>query len=205
MPNKHFTGYPSIDKPWLKYYTDDVINARLPECTIFEYIYESNKNHLEDIALNYFDRKITYSQLFENVEKAAKAFAALGVKEGDIVTVASISTPETIYSFYALNLLGAISNMVDPRTSTEGIKHYIEEVKSKLVISIDVALPKIKEAIAGTEVKKVISISPYNSLPTVKKVIVNTLGKLKGDTPKLFDNCIAWNEFIKLSATPNYY
>ncbi len=204
MQSEKLTGYPSIDKPWLKYYTEEAINAELPKCTIYEYLYEQNKNHLEDIALNYFGNKISYDKLFDNIEKAAKAFSALGVKEGDIVTVASISTPETIYSFYALNRLGAISNMVDPRTSTEGIKHYIEEVKSKLVISIDVAIPKIKEAIAGTEVEKVISISPYNSLPTVKKVIVNTLGKFKGDTPKLFDDCIAWNEFIKLSATPNY-
>lgn len=37
MAEKELTSYPSIDKPWLKYYTDDVINAHLPECTIYEY------------------------------------------------------------------------------------------------------------------------------------------------------------------------
>lgn len=46
MPeNKPLTGYPSIDKPWLKYYSDEAINAPLPECTIWQYIYDNNKNY----------------------------------------------------------------------------------------------------------------------------------------------------------------
>ncbi len=28
------TGYPSIDRPWLKYYPEEAINATLPRCTI---------------------------------------------------------------------------------------------------------------------------------------------------------------------------
>lgn len=99
MPNQNQAGYPSIDKPWLKYYTEEAINAPFPECTIYEYLYLNNKDHLDDIAINYFDRRITYGQLFENIEKTACAFAALGVKEGDIVTICSVTTPEVIYAF----------------------------------------------------------------------------------------------------------
>ena len=39
---KTLTGYPSIDKPWLKYYSEEAINAPLPECTICEYMKERN-------------------------------------------------------------------------------------------------------------------------------------------------------------------
>ena len=39
---KELTGYPSIDKPWLKYYSEEAINAPLPECTICEYMKERN-------------------------------------------------------------------------------------------------------------------------------------------------------------------
>ncbi len=38
-------GYPSVDKPWLKYYTEEAINAKLPERTIYEYLWESNKDY----------------------------------------------------------------------------------------------------------------------------------------------------------------
>lgn len=37
MPEQNLTGYPSIDKPWLKYYSGEAINAPLPKCTIYEY------------------------------------------------------------------------------------------------------------------------------------------------------------------------
>ena len=28
---KKLTGYPSIDKPWMKYYSEEAVNAKLPE------------------------------------------------------------------------------------------------------------------------------------------------------------------------------
>ena len=37
------TGYPSIDMPWLKYYSEEVRNAKLPEDTIYGYIKSKNK------------------------------------------------------------------------------------------------------------------------------------------------------------------
>ena len=53
------TGYPSIDKPWHKYYTQEAIDAKLPECTIWENLYEHNKEYPSDIAILYFGKKIT--------------------------------------------------------------------------------------------------------------------------------------------------
>jgi len=160
MEEKKMTGYPSVDKPWLKYYSAEAINAPLPECTIYEYLWENNKDYQRNVALNYFDRKITYGEVFANIDKACKSFSSLGLKSGDIVTVCAVTLPETIYSFYGLNRLGVVCNMVDPRTSAEGIREYIKEVNSKIVISIDVAYLKIVEATKGTSVEKIVVISP---------------------------------------------
>ena len=57
---KKLTGYPSIDKPWLKYYSEEAINAPLPECTIYEYLWENNKDYPGDIALIFENKNITY-------------------------------------------------------------------------------------------------------------------------------------------------
>lgn len=46
MEEEKITGYPSIDKPWLKYYTEEAINAPLPECTVYEHVLKNNGNHL---------------------------------------------------------------------------------------------------------------------------------------------------------------
>ena len=64
------------------------------------------------MALDYFGRTITYKELFEHIDDAAKAFQAMGVSKGSVVTIMSMQTPETIYSIYALNRLGAIANVI---------------------------------------------------------------------------------------------
>lgn len=97
MQKQSLTGYPSIDKPWLKYYREDVINAPLPECTIYDYLWENNKDHPDDVAILYFHRRITYRELFENIDKTAAAFSAQGVKKDDVVTLMALNCPETIY------------------------------------------------------------------------------------------------------------
>ena len=97
------TGFASIDKPWLKYYTDEQISEIAPKVSMYECMYNNNKEHLDDVAFEYFGRKITYQELFKNIDNTQQALLSLGVKKGDIVTICSITTPEIIYSFYALN------------------------------------------------------------------------------------------------------
>ena len=165
------TGYPSIDKPWLKYYTKEQINAKLPRLKAYDYIYIENKAYPNDIAFNYYGRKITYSSFFQETEKAAKAFLKLGIHEGDIVAVIAVSLPEVIYSFYGLNRIGAVANMIDPRTSAEGIREYIEEADIKTVVVIDLAYEKIVKVIQKSGVKNVIVVSPADSLPQTTTVL----------------------------------
>ncbi|MBR1860246.1 MAG: AMP-binding protein [Lachnospiraceae bacterium] len=106
------TGYPSVDKPWLKYYTEEQINTPLPDCSLYEYLWECNKEHLNDFALNYFGNKITYRRLFSLIDEAARAFTAIGVKEKEIVPVVTVSTVASIVTFYALNKIGAILSKI---------------------------------------------------------------------------------------------
>lgn len=186
-------GYPSVDKPWLKYYTREQIEALLPKCKIYDYIWSQNKDYQDKIALNYFDRRISYGRLFDGITKAAKAYNQVGVRAGDVVSIISVTLPETIYSFYALNRIGAIANMIDPRTSRDGIREYLKEVDSKVVVTLDVAYEKVKEAVAGTSVDKVVIISPADSLPVIKKQLFKlTKGvKIKENTA-----CIRWDHFL---------
>ena len=71
------TGYPSIDKPWLKYYSEEVINAPLPDCTIYEYMIQNNRTFPKDTAILYMGRKISYGELFARIDETAAAFSAL--------------------------------------------------------------------------------------------------------------------------------
>ena len=201
---KELTGYPTIDKPWLKYYSEEAIHAELPQMTMYDYLYESNENNLGKTALNYMGVKISFKELFEGIDRAAKAYSSIGVSDGDYVVMASVTTPETVYSIYALNRLGAVVNMVDPRTATWGIREYIDEVKAKYIVTISLALPKIIEATSDMDVEKIIVISPVDALSRLKKSVYNIVNKLKGVRYTLTNKCVSWNDFVEKSSLSNY-
>ena len=185
------TGYPSIDKPWLKYYSEEALHGEIPKCTMYEYIFDHNKSHLDGIALRYFTKKITYQKLFENIRKTADAFWAQGIRKGDAVTIMSLNTPETIYCIYALNYIGAVANMVYMTLSEEEIVETVRNTDSKMFIFLDVAAEKVRNVVEDIEKIRVLAISPTDSLgfPVQKisalKSKINTKGFWK------------WKDFLK--------
>ena len=186
--------YASQAKPWLKYYDQKFIDQTLPALSAFEYVCQRSKNHLNDTALEYYGRKFTYADLIVNVKKTAAALRGAGVKKGDIITVVSIMTPEIIALFYAADMMGATLNLVDPRYSVEGIREYIEEVDSHLLVCLNVVYDRCRQAAKRTNVEKVIVLSPADSLPPVMAVGYKLTTP---DKNKYASNVIRWKQFIK--------
>lgn len=186
--------YASQAKPWLKYYDQKFIDQTLPALSAFEYVCQRSKNHLNDTALEYYGRKFTYADLIVNVKKTAAALRGAGVKKGDIITVVSIMTPEIIALFYAADMMGATLNLVDPRYSVEGIREYIEEVDSHLLVCLNVVYERCRQASKRTNVEKVIVLSPADSLPPVMAVGYKLTTP---DKNKYASNVIRWKQFIK--------
>ena len=186
--------YASQAKPWLKYYDQKFIDQTLPALSAFEYVCQRSKNHLNDTALEYYGRKFTYADLIVNVKKTAAALRGAGVKQGDIITVVSIMTPEIIALFYAADMIGATLNLVDPRYSVEGIREYIEEVDSHLLVCLNVVYERCRQAAKRTNVEKVIVLSPADSLPPLMAVGYKLTTP---DKNKYASNVIRWKQFIK--------
>ena len=189
----HKPVYASAAKPWLKYYDQKFIDQTVPDCSAFEYICHQNKNHLPETAIDYYGRRITYADLIVNVKKTAASFRAIGMKKGDIATVVSVMTPEVIYAFYAADMIGATLNLVDPRYSAEGIREYIEEVDSHLLICLNVAYERCHQAAKHTHVERVLVISPADSLPLHLAVGYKLTNP---DKNRYKSNVLHWKDFI---------
>ena len=201
MFEKNQVGKPSVDKPWLKYYTKEQKNTPIPKMSVYDYLLECNKQYKGRIALNYFNRKITYEELFNNIDKVAVALIQKGVKKGDIITVSLPNIPEAVYLFYATSKLGAIANMIDPRTSSEGIKNYTKEVKSNLIFIVDSYYSKVKDFVDEGVVDEIISVSPAVSLPLSLNFAYKAKEFIEGlrDKEKKIvfnNNTINWSTFI---------
>lgn len=166
---KQLTGYPSVDKPWLKFYSEKAIIDPLPKETIYQYIWEQNKDHLSDIAVNYYGTRITYERFFEIIRKTASVFYSMGVRKGDIVTIMSMHTPETLASIYALNLLGAVANMVYMTLSENEIAENLKKTESKLFLVLDVAVDRVKKV--EKEINcPIVVLGVADSMPVLLKI-----------------------------------
>ena len=189
------TGLPSIDKPWQKYYPAQAIDSPLPKCKIFDYVYEKNRDNLDHNAINYYGRKYTYRQMFEIIEKTTSAFATLGIREGDILSICSFTTPETIFAFYAANRLGAIVNIIEPRTNSSLILERINQTNSKVLIIIDSFWGKISPVIKELTVLKIIVVGISDSMPMSKRLLYRW--KSKNSVSCLSPKVIRWEHLIR--------
>ena len=160
------TGYPSIDKPWLKYYDKKLLDSDIPRDTLYGYVYSQNKDYLDSVVFNYFDTKITYRELFDQVDKIAKGLVSLGIKKGDMVTIGMASTPEAYYSLYAVNKIGAVADIIDMFGNTvENLRKCLNETNSKYLLINDLVLNNVMDIIDKTNVEKIVTARIDQSLP----------------------------------------
>jgi len=155
----------SIEKPWLQHYGHIPHSLSYPDKSLWETVFDTIEKHPKVNALNYFGSAITYKQLHEKIERCAKAFKALGVQRGDKVTICMPNTPEAVYSFYAVNMLGAVANMIHPLSAENEIKRFVNITDSRIIVAINISAEKISNIINETCIEKVIVASPKDSMP----------------------------------------
>ena len=182
-------------KPWMKYYAEDVQNAEFPRVKVYTMLKEVNKNRLDDTAIYYYGAKITVRKLIERIDECANAFAALGVKKGDTISLVSASTPESIVSLYALNKMGATVNAIDPRMDKNSISRMIQGSGSEILMVIDIAYPKIAAILNEINQKHIIVQTASTSLPALKKLALKIA--TKSQIPFGKGPVMSWDSFIK--------
>lgn len=205
------TGYASIDKPWLKYYKEEILNVEIPKSTAYQYMVSNNQDNFKTVAINYYGKKITFRDFIDKIDEVAIRLYNLGVCEGDIVTVMSVCNPEVEMLFYALNKLGAVINLIDVRSDYKQIKKYITEVKSSLIIVMDNFLPEFDKAMdddTDLYVEKIITLSPFNSILFPFNLLAEKKARRKDislyknvDIIKKKDKYMSWNEMMN---TPKF-
>ena len=190
--------------PWKKYYNINSMRLNLKDENIYNHLLKSIRTHRyqDCTAIEYFGNSITYDQLIEKINKCADNFLSLGIKKFDIVTIISANIPEAIVAFYALNKIGAVSSMLHPLLSQNEIKDILNEYESQYVIVIDTVIKKIDKIIKKTNVKKVIVVSPADSMNLFTKIGYKLFNRNK-DKLENTDKYIKWKKFSKLHKENN--
>ena len=172
--------------------------------SMFEKVVETSEKYPKYIAYDFMVYSTNYREFVKEVEKCARALKMLGVRENDKVTIAMPNCPQAIIMFYAVNLAGAISNMVHPLSSEEELVYYINNVESETLLTLDQFYHKIEKIRSRTTLKNVIIARIKDALSRpIRYGYMLTEGrkikKIPSDAP-----VIMWKDFIKLGNTKFY-
>lgn len=197
--SKKMTGYASIDKPWNKFYREKPLVEIDRNQTIYNLIFNTNKDNMNDIAIGYLGVNWTFKKLKSETDRLADAFSKSGIKEGDVVLVGVSNSPEAVVTLLALNKLGAVSKWFDVRAGEKDIEDYANDSSCKCVVAFDLLIPRIQMILDNTKMDKVIVIRPTNSLPKIIQEANKIKTKKEGsyiEMPK-DSRFIDYNEFKK--------
>lgn len=185
-----------LENPWDQYYEEGKNYVDVPDCSIYQYFERTCYAHEEAIALNYFGTKFTFKDLLEKIDICARALKSHGVRKNDVVTICMPNTPEAVISFYAINKIGAIANIIHPLSSQEEIKNSILQTKSVLVIAINLSYATLESIIDETDVYKVVIVSPKDSMPSILGFGYLLTKELKMNISKSNERFLYWDAFF---------
>lgn len=173
MYSENLTGYPSIDKPWLKYYKKEYIEASIPHMSVYEYLKEKNKDHLELNAIDSDMGNYTYKELFEMIEKTALSLYGMGMKKGKIALCMLPVLPHESFIFYGIDKVGAAMCQLPPQSTIDEICNAITKFDSEIFFTFDILLTSEMEQLIyqNTNLKFIVEIGLLQSKDRDKRTI----------------------------------
>ena len=188
----------SAKAPWREQLGEVPFTLDYFDGSMFEAVEKIAEKYPNNVAFDFMGRSTTYKTLVKEVESCAKALRTIGVREGDKVTIAMPNCPQAILTFYAVNLIGGICNMIHPLSAENEIEFYLNESESVTAITLDQFYNKFENIRQNTKVVNIVIASIKDELSKpVKAGYMLTEGrkiqKIPDDAP-----VIRWNEFLRM-------
>lgn len=169
-----------------------------PEKTMFEMVARNAETNPKYPAYEFYNHKVSYKDFITRVERAARAFTAMGIGKDDRVTICLPNIPQALDCFYALNRIGAVCNMVHPLSAENEIVFYLNVSHSKMILTADMFYEKVKHALKSVDHDVLILTARmqdelYN--PVIKAAYTLKAGRQFLKYPNKED--LLWKDFLK--------
>lgn len=213
--DRPITGVIQEDRIWEQWYTKEAMESKLPKMTQKDYLFKCIDNEPDRIIINNRGMKtFTVSQFKQKVEEFELAFAATGLKKGDVICTIGLTTPELYAIKYSCTSLGIITcnlNVLDMGVTDDGknrLYRQIENVNPKMIFTLDILEDKIYPVINDDKFKEIIKVSmplEYSTpIYNPERAILNLKNLKSSLMGKKIDNKISLNNFLELGKTIDF-
>jgi long-chain acyl-CoA synthetase len=145
--------------PWIKSYPKGVRwNAELPTMPLQQILEDSAKKWADKPALEFMGRRISYRELNDLANRAAKGLQTLGVKPGIHVGLYLPNTPHYVIAFFGIMKAGGTAVNYSPLDAERVLEHKVEDSQTDFLFTLDLKAlyPQMGRLLGKTRLKKLI-------------------------------------------------
>jgi len=117
-----------------------------PEVPLYHDLERGAAKWPDKVALIYNDRRISYAQLNDQVDRLATALIARGVVKGDKVCVLLPNSPEFVISFFGILKAGGVPSAMNPSYKEREVAYQYEESEAVALITREDFYPVVQAA-----------------------------------------------------------
>lgn len=187
--------------PWVKNYQPGVpADIDLPTESLVAMLERSVAEAGSHPAMEFFGRRTTYSELGEQIDRAAEGLRRLGVVAGDRVALILPNCPQHVVAFYAVLRLGAVVVEHNPLYTSRELRHQFEDHQARIVIAWDKAVASVQSFPTDIGIDHIVSVNLLHAFPAVKRLAlrlpVRSLRESRESLTIRTSGAMAWKDLL---------
>ena len=164
----------TTQQPWVNSYQPGVpAEIELPTESLVAMLERSVAEAGGHPALEFFGRRTTYTELGDQIDRAAEGLRLLGVRAGDRVALILPNCPQHVVAFYAVLRLGAVVVEHNPLYTSRELRHQFEDHQARIVIAWDKSVASVRAFPHDIEIDHIVSVNLLSAFPTVKRLALH--------------------------------
>ncbi|MEO9095482.1 MAG: long-chain-fatty-acid--CoA ligase [Microbacteriaceae bacterium] len=158
-------------RPWLDSYAEGVPDdIDVSDGSLVDMVFDAVRRFGHEVALEFFGATTSYSELGDQIGRAAEGLRRLGVKKGDRVALILPNCPQHVVAFYAALRLGALVVEHNPLYTPRELRHQFEDHGAQTVIAWDKVCPTVQDLPDDLKIQTLISVDLTRAMPLSKRL-----------------------------------
>jgi len=168
-----------------------------PEVPLFTFLDESAEKYPDAVATIFQNKRVTYRELKDAVDRFATALQKMGVARRDKVALFLPNIPQFVISYYGALKAGAIVVPISPLYKEREVAHQIHDSGAKTLVVLDVLYPAVENVEGDLGLDRTIVTGIKDYMPTLKGVLGSLLGKVPTYKVEMGENMHQFMDLIK--------
>ena len=170
--------------------------------SVYENLTSSSKNSPSSIAIKFYGKGLTYSDLYKEVKLIAGYLSAFAnVRQNDRVALYMQNSPQFIIAYYAILAANAVVVPVNPMCKSAELAHIFQDSQSKAIVFGQELYNEIESANLNIKERQLLAVTYSDYIGENANIDIPTSVKAKGTNPP----CPTWRNALEMNfSAPNH-